>query len=339
MSCKRFLAVIMGIAAISISVFGQCLPATSLTAYLAPGNTNIWLHFSAPAAGRYRVWTTTDQSINRPFPGTWLVATELNLPAGNAGWTDPEALVPYKCYRITAACGQTDSPPSNEVGYVKIRCNGGTSAVYTAFGLPFKFWTVQPANSPVYGTESRKPSSIIGTQTTCGDVNPSDRIVRQDVGRFAYRNVAFDCGWAGQLEANPADVEPGRAYWYRNNSGANRTLILVGEADTTAVGVPTVMITGPSTQLLIPTPYSWRYPRAIPIDRLQLLEQGFTGGDSKTSDKVLSQIGGLAAVYHTGTNSWRGSLTAVSPGNAYWIQNKHPRHNWTYTFHPVAGSQ
>ncbi|HEY3295029.1 MAG TPA: hypothetical protein VGL38_06305 [bacterium] len=225
-----------------------------------------------------------------------------------------------------------ESGPSNKVGYVKIQCNGGTSAVYTAFGLPFKFWTVPTGNVPTYGTESRKPSSIVGTQTNCGTSLTADRIVRQDVGRFAYRNSASSCTWAGQLETNPADMEPGRAYWYRNNSGAVRNLVLAGEADTTGIGIPTVTITAPTTQPLIPTPYSWRDPRDVPRERLNLLAQGFTGGTSLTSDKVLAQVGGAAFTYNTSTNLWSGGLTVVSPGVAYWIQNKHSGHTWNYTY-------
>ena len=224
-----------------------------------------------------------------------------------------------------------ESGPSNKVGYVKIQCNGGTSPVYTAFGLPFKFWYVPAANIPTYGTESRKPSSIVGTQTFCG-TSPlaTDRIVRQD-GEFAQR-VQPNCLWVGFLESNPQDMEPGRAYWYYNHSGANRNLVLAGEADTTGTGIPTFTIAAPGAPGgAANQPYSWRDPRDVATNRLNLVAQGFTGGSILTSDKVVIQGGSGLFAYYTGS-AWAGGLTAVTPGAAYWIQNKHFGHPFNYTY-------
>lgn len=224
-----------------------------------------------------------------------------------------------------------ESGPSNKVGYVKIQVNGGTSAVYTAFGLPFKFWFVPSGNIPTYGTESRKPSSIVGSQAACGSASGADRIVRQD-GEFAFR-LSPACNWSGALETNPADMEPGRAYWYRNNTGSNRNLVLAGEADTTAGGIPTFTIFAPAPNGTQSQPYSWRDPRDVAVNRLNLLAQGFTGGSVSTSDKVLTQGGaGTFAYYNTTTNAWAGTLSSVTPGTAYWIQNKHTGHPWNYTY-------
>jgi len=225
-----------------------------------------------------------------------------------------------------------ESGPSNKVGYVKIQCNGSPSTTtYTAFGLPFKFWYVPTGNVPQYGTESRKPSSIVGSQSNCGAVGTADRIVRQDNGQFGFRSSP-SCNWAGSLETNPANMEPGRSYWYRNSSGATRNLVLAGEADTTGVGIPTITIAAPSTPGLVNTPYSWRDPRDLARDHLNLLAQGFTGGGATSSDKVLAQVGGASFVYLTPSNVWSGTLPGVSPGVAYWIQNKHVGHNWNYTY-------
>jgi hypothetical protein len=224
-----------------------------------------------------------------------------------------------------------ESGPSNKVGYVKIQCNGGTGSVYTSFGLPFKFWFVPTGNVPTYGTENRRPSSIVGTQTTCGSASGADRIVRQDNGNFAYR-VSPGCTWTGSLETGAYYMEPGRAYWYRNGSGATRNLVLAGEADTTGAGIPGVLVQGPSSPGLLNTAYSWRDPRDVNRARLNLLAQGFLGGTATTSDKVLAQVGGASFYYLTNTSTWGGTLATVSPGVAYWIQNKHVGSNWTYTY-------
>jgi len=123
-----------------------------------------------------------------------------------------------------------------------------------------------------------------------------------------------------------------RAYWYRNGSGATRNLLLAGEADTIGVGIPTVVVQGPSSPGLLNTAYSWRDPRDVSRRRLNLLDQGFLGGTATTSDKVLAQVGGASFYYLTASSTWGGTLFGVSPGIAYWIQNKHVGNTWAYTY-------
>jgi hypothetical protein len=48
------------------------------------------------------------------------------------------------------------------------------------------------------------------------------------------------------------------------------------------------------------------------------------------SDKVVAQLGGAVAVYVNGV--WVSSLPEVSPGEAYWIVNKHQTNPWSYTY-------
>src|SRR5512140_2823341 len=88
-----------------------------------------------------------------------------------------------------------ESGPSNKVGYVKIATAGGATPTFTQFGLPFKFWNVPSGNVPQYGTESRKPSSICGTQPNCGAIGTADRIMRQDNQQFAWRRTDIGCAW------------------------------------------------------------------------------------------------------------------------------------------------
>ena len=222
-----------------------------------------------------------------------------------------------------------ESGPSNKVGYVKINALGGTGVVYTQFGLPFKFWYVPTGNVPTYGTESRKPSSIVGSQANCGTIVTADKITRQDNGHYAYRNSGSSCAWVNPLETN-SEMEPGRAYWYQNNTHANRNLVLAGEADTTAAGIPTVTIAANSN-----TPYSWRDPRELANNKLNLLAQGFTGGTVISSDRVISQASaGTSFYYRTSDGTWQG-LATVSPGTSYWVKNNHAT-PWNYTYNATG---
>lgn len=236
---------------------------------------------------------------------------------------------------IVSTCFALESGPSNKVGYVKVTAAGGATPAYTPFGLPFMFWDVPTGNVPTYGVESRKPSDIVGIQANCGTGTTADRIVNQNTGFIAWRNSVASCNWTGNLETtggNPGLMVPGHAYWYLNRSGAPRNLVLAGEADTTGAGIPGVVITAPVAAGQVATPYSWRDPREVARDRLNLLAQGFTGGTGTSSDRISAQVGGSAAYYLTGTSSWGGSLTAVVPGAAYWLINKHVGNTWTYTY-------
>jgi hypothetical protein len=133
----------------------------------------------------------------------------------------------------------------------------------------------------------------------------ADRIVRQDNGQYGYRSFQNNYHWAGTLETNPANMEPARAYWYANKSGTTRSLIIAGEADITAAGIPAVTIaapTAPSTSRN--TSYAWRDPRSRPRNQLNPVAQA--------DGSIFSYNG----------SSWSGTLTTVTPGQAYWIINR-----------------
>jgi len=204
----------------------------------------------------------------------------------------------------------------------------------TAFGLPFKFWLVPAGNVPTYGTESTKPSSIVGSQTNCGTVGNADRITIQGgSGAYAYRNTAASCGWAGSLETGSGMI-PAKAYYYNNKTAATRTLVLAGEADTTGVGIPSVNVPAPTVSGgSASTQYSWRDPRDVARNKLNLLAAGFTGGTVGASDRVSEQGGsGQYFYYRTSDGTWQGSLTAVIAGKAYYIVNKHFGHPFSYQY-------
>lgn len=248
------------------------------------------------------------------------------------------------CLLLVASAFALESGPSNKVGYVKttIVANspGGTTSV--PFGLAFLFWNVPTGNIPTYGDTTRMPSMIVGTQANaCTTSSCADNIVRQSGGLVGWRNSTAGGNWTGSLQTTGGTgaMIPAHAYWYRNRSGVLRYMVLAGEADTTAAFVVARTIPAPSgTQTALSTPYSWKDPRAVPRAQLNLLQDGFTGDTSSTkSDEVAAQVGGTRFYYIVPPSTlplgWGGSLTALDPGRAYWIRNKHAGHLWTYTYH------
>ncbi|MBK6764902.1 MAG: hypothetical protein IPG71_00965 [bacterium] len=241
-------------------------------------------------------------------------------------------------FAVSAFAQQSD--PSNDVGYVKLNINGsGTPGVVStlSFGLPFKFWNVS-AGIPQYGTESTRPSSIVGAQTNPGTVGGADRISRVDNGQFAYRTTGAGNPWAGSLETTGSgNMVPGRGYQYVNKTGAARTLVLAGDVDNSGdYGIVTVSApTPPAT--LASTAYSWRDSRNTAMANLNLLEDGFLGGTVSSSDRVAQTVGGLFAYYNNGTAAWAGGLTSIVPGQYYNIVNKHAA-AWPYSYDGTAAA-
>ncbi len=237
------------------------------------------------------------------------------------------------CLLFAANVFAQQSDPSNDVGYVKLSSTGsGTPGVQAvlAFGLPFKFWNVV-ANVPQYGTESTRPSSIIGAQINPGGFTTADRIVNQNTAQFAYR-LAPANNYTGTLET-AATMTPGKAYYYQNKTGANRTLVLAGDVDN-AGGYGTITITASPT-LPSATPISWRDSRNLAVATTvgpQLVADGFTGGTFTTSDLIVHPSGSNARVSAAGT-VWAGTLTTLVPGEAYTIQNRvHVNGAWVYDY-------
>jgi len=238
---------------------------------------------------------------------------------------------------IATAAFALESGPSNVTGYTKTIAVGGAGTVSTPFGIAFRTWDVPTAGVPSYGVNSTDPSDIVGDQTNCGSLANADRILRQDNGEFAIRNTTAGCGWTQLLQTNH-NMIPGRPYWYQNRTGANRDLIIAGEADiTTTYG--SVTVTAPLVNGgLVSTAYSWRDPRSRDRGDLQLLAAGFTGGNIGNSDRVLSQVGGTFFYRNTaGAGSWGGTLAGVDPGLAYWLQRKWVG-SYVYGYDPTSNA-
>jgi len=232
---------------------------------------------------------------------------------------------------------QLQSGPSNTVGYVKTDIPSGTQGTptYKEFGLPFQFWDVPANNIPTYGVESRKPSDIIGTQANCGTITSADRIARQDGGLYAYR-ASTACNWTQSLETGATNMDPGRAYWYVNKSGAARTLVLAGQVNNSGNYTTVTCIAPTVANQSVFTPYSWRDSRDVPANQLNLLLDGFLGGALLSSDRIAAQTGGQFFWYRTSDGSWMIGTTpgigTVTPGRSYWIQNRHLNHSFDYNY-------
>lgn len=84
---------------------GECTAADSVTAYLNTNNTNIVVHFRAPFAGIYDVWSTTDK--NAQYPTAFIHEAAVTAVSGDNAWTDPGALVVYKRYTVIHNCNPT----------------------------------------------------------------------------------------------------------------------------------------------------------------------------------------------------------------------------------------
>ena len=178
---------------------------------------------------------------------------------------------------------------------------------------------VPAGNVPTYGTESTRPSSIVGAQTNCGTISTGDRIVLQG-GNYAYRTCTGT--WSGTLESG-AGMTPSKAFFYNNKTAATRTLVLAGEADTTGIGIPSVNVPAPaSAGGSASVAYSWRDPRDRPRNTLNLQASGFRNGTISTSDRVVEQQGSYFYL-SSSTNLFAGGLAGVTAGKAYFIVNKH----------------
>jgi hypothetical protein len=250
-----------------------------------------------------------------------------------------KVLLVVLCLMFAAASFAQTSGPSNVAGYVKFTAPGtvvGTASA-TPFGLPFQFWDVDDGTGiPTYGVESFRPSDIIGDQATSGSPVGSDKILQQE-GNQAFRNSSNGDAWEGNLETDSAgagSMIPGEAYWFINKSGAPIDVVLAGEVNN-AGNYQTVTILKPTSGTNRATPYSWRDSRLVPLDSLDLIAQGFTGGATPSaSDRLVEQGGsGNIANYLIGTGWDNPAFPEVTPGAAYWIVHKHPSGvDWDYNY-------
>lgn len=242
---------------------------------------------------------------------------------------------------LVSYCFALESAPSNKVGYYKFQATAGAANQfsYTYFGLPFKFWDVPTGtNIPTYGVESRKPSDILGNQAFCGNATTADRVSKL-AGNFGYRSSTSSCNWTNSLETLPADMEPGRAYYYRTFNQPTKDIVLAGEADTTAAGIPTVSIVAGTIAAPAYVGYSWRDPRDLARATVNLLAQGFACNASASSSDRVAGIGSGGFFTHNCTN-FVGTLATLTAGKAYYIINKHgAAYNYTYlaTGVPIIG--
>ncbi len=228
-------------------------------------------------------------------------------------------------YYVTALQEDSESAPSNHVGVMRVAAAPYCACAFASpFGIPFKVWEMRDG-VPIYGDLSTCPSDVVGEQGTCGTLVTANRMLRQDNGQFAYRYIGADCAWTNQLETNCGAV-PGRCFWWQGLGGED-TVYVYGECDASGNYANITMPEGAFSA------YSWRDPRMLSRDRLNLLASGFTGGTLITSDRVISQSNGAFFYYDTALQAFGGYLEQVNPGRAYWIQNKdHTNNSWSYNY-------
>jgi hypothetical protein len=305
---------------------GFATPApTALTIIRDSGPANqVTLRWQG-SGGLYQIYRNTDVHIDLQSPP--FTTTALNF------YTDPLGLTPPYFYVVTADDGSGESLPSNEVGYTATTSMSATGVNWTPFGLAFKTWNA-PGGIPTYNSPSTDPSDIFRNPLPCGTLSTADRIVRQDNGDFGYRNTL--CNWTGGLAFNHSVIAGSSYFVFIRSTHPGITLVVAGEVDTVnsyaSVPIPDPGVPGTQSAM----PYSWRDARVRSRDELELLAQGFMGGPTfATSDRVVSQGSdcfGCVFWYNTTTSSWEGTLTEVTPGIAYWIENNHSGSAWTYNY-------
>ena len=294
----------------ALQATAQPLPPTELT-IRADSMRHVTLRWWHPGADSFHV--RSSNLIEEPFaPLATVVETHLV----------DTVMASSRFYEVTAYFDNEESVPcSNQVGYVKITCvaNG-----FTPFGLPFRTWDA-PSGIPSYGIPSTDPSDVFGEQTRCGAIPPlADLIWRQDTGELAYRNCSNF--WRGTLQESHG-MTPGRAFWFRNRSGTNRTLILAGEADTISMSG---CVTFPAHWFMA---YSWRDPRFIPREQLFSDSGCFQCGPVQgASSYVIEQSGASNLFWCRSGGDWQGMLLGIDPGEAYWIFNR--GEECTYCYDP-----
>jgi hypothetical protein len=217
---------------------------------------------------------------------------------------------------------------SNKVGFVKFNCPVGA----TAFGLPFEAWQVT-GGIPTYGTASFKPSSVIGAQLNEGNAfgTTGDKIAAQVGGTSAWI-LSSSHTWTGTMESG-STLTPGNCFWVQNRSAAAYDVVLAGQVHNGGY-TPGQPINVPGA-LNSSVPVSWREARILAPSTLGLMADGFTGGNPpfyNDSDKLVCQNPSTSAYVNVAGTFWGGTLTGIIPGKAYWIQQKHAGHPWTYTY-------
>lgn len=222
----------------------------------------------------YRVYRSTTS----PDTGFILLAT---VAAGIELYADPVETREKAFYHVKALCefmgGEWEGCPSNTVGFVKIDCPANS---HEPFGLPFTFWDVVDS-IPSYGVVSTRPSDIIYNQLTGGTAATGDRCYQQG-GPWAYR-VTTPALWMGILEGS--GMETGRAYWIHNRHGFDQKMYLAGEVDEDGGRSRDPIYISPNAY----TPLSFPEARLRPVDDLNLLTSGFTGGNTGTSDRLIDR--------------------------------------------------
>jgi len=137
-----------------------CDPVEDVTVYLVPGNANSWLHFTAPQAGDYDVYSSVvPNNDGDPREGDPDFTLETTLTALTDGetmvWTDPAAFGTYKVYVVIHSCAGEVATGRCCYGDLEQTCEEGVSLTYcNGLGGTWTYNGTCPCPAPSYCTAS-----------------------------------------------------------------------------------------------------------------------------------------------------------------------------------------
>ena len=259
----------------------------------------------------YRVYSSDDPYAT--FPGAdWTLETPVGVTGDHVKLATPAG--DKKFYVVTADAvkklgSRAESDPSETVGFIKIETEEG----FTPFSLPFTFYDETH-------TETMLLDDIIKDQLT-GGISPdiSDQVININNGLSGWYNSVV-----GSWSMNSFTYNHG--YYVRTSEGHSALdFYLCGTVETEAINLGIMNIGWNVVGI--------KEAGNIPIDSLDLIESGFTGGiTGGQSDLIADMNTGCFSWYNTYLGQWIGSLTEISPGHVYliFVQPGHNSFEWIY---------
>ena len=163
---------------------------------------------------------------------------------------------------------------------------------------------------------------IIGAQFTGGAFGfQSDQLKDMITGNSGWYNTTTS-SWTGSLTSFAANHAN---YAYVLAGHPDVDMYLAGQVDQSSIIFGTMGVGY--------NPVGIREAGEISVSDLDLVSSGFTGGPfGFQSDQIKDMITGNSAWYNTGTSTWSGSLTNITPGHTYYIYvlSGHDPFDWTY---------
>ncbi|MCD4828034.1 MAG: hypothetical protein K8R90_01210 [Candidatus Cloacimonetes bacterium] len=212
-----------------------------------------------------------------------------------------KVILPLMLLFVAASLISLESAPSDVVGFVKVTCDVG----FIAFALPFTQYDVA-------GVETTLLSDIVGPYMTGGLPFQSDKVWDMTNGDIATENL--DGSFSGMQ-----DFTLGHAYYMENKHAAfdlyfaGKSIDVLIDFGTMGMGFTAVGV---------------KAAGEVPLDDLDLISAGFTGGLPFQSDKIWDMNDGSITTL-SGAGVWAG-FDHIIPGHAYYIEVKNSPFAWVY---------